>query len=312
MTQQNNAAKYTFYYMLSLVALIFMSLATGMIVFQIINKNIVDVLNQYRGRFSSEQLKFAISALIISAPIFYITTKQIFKNLFSGALDKDSQIRKWLTYLILLVSSVVMLGWLVAVINSFLDGELTLKFILKALTAISIAVIVFTFYLYDIKRENMMGVKDNVIRAYFYGSLIIVVAVFVGALFIVESPRETRDRKIDNNVLRKLNRLDSSIRSYYIENKRLPIDFGELIVAFDYIDDDDFENSATGERFEYAVKEAKIYEICASFRASNYDRDEQKLYINLYSKEWRHNAGRQCWERKIREADIKGEPRLLQ
>lgn len=238
MIQQNNAAKYAFFYMLSLVALVFMSLSTGMIVFQIINKYIVDIINQSRGRFSPDQLKFAISALIISAPIFYFTTRQIFKNLFSGALDKDSQIRKWLTYFILLVSSVVMIGWFIAVVNSFLDGELTLKFILKALTAVGIAAIIFSFYLYDIKRENVMGAKDNVLKIYFYGSLMLVIAVFAGALFIIESPTETRDRKMDDEVLRKLNRLDSSVRSYYVENERLPVDFGELREEFAYLDDE--------------------------------------------------------------------------
>lgn len=306
MTQQNNAAKYAFYYMLSLVALIFMSMSAGMIVFQIINKYIVDVINQYRGRFSPDQLKFAISALIISAPIFYFTTRQIFKNLFSGALDKDSQIRKWLTYFILLISSVVMTGWFIAVVNSFLDGELTLKIILKALTAVGIATIIFTFYLYDIKREKVAGVKDNIIRTYFYSSLVIVIAVFISSLFIIESPQETRDRKMDNEVLQKLHRLDSSVKGYYIENEKLPIDFSELTVEFNYLDNEDFEDSVTGEKFEYAVKEEKIYEFCANFRASN--EDEQDIYRDLYNKEWEHSAGHQCFERKIRETDIKGEP----
>ena len=144
-TQNNNSAKFAFFYMLSLVALIFMSLSSGMIIFQIINKNIADVFMsgyRYKGNFSSDQLKFAISALLISAPIFYFSIKQIYKNLFSGALDKNSAIRKWLTYFILFISSVVMIGWLIAIVNSFLDGELTSKFILKALTAIFIAEVV--------------------------------------------------------------------------------------------------------------------------------------------------------------------------
>ena len=309
MTQQNNAAKYAFFYMLSLVALVFMSLATGMIVFQIINKHIVDVLNQYRGRFSPDQLKFAISALIISAPIFYFTTRQIFKNLFSGTLDRDSQIRKWLTYFILLVSSVVMTGWFIAVVNSFLDGELTHKFILKALTAVGIAAIIFSFYLYDIKRDKVAGVKNNVIRTYFYGSLIIVIAIFGASLFVIESPKETRDRKMDNAVLLKLNRLDSSIRSYYIENEKLPVDFEELKVEFSHLDNEDFEDSVTGAKFKYTVKEAKIYEFCASFRTSN--KDASDVYKNLYGKEWEHDTGHQCFEKKIREEKIRLEPRPL-
>ena len=109
--QKNNAAKFAFFYMLSLVALLFMALSVGMIIFQIINKNIIDIINEYRGRFSPGQLKFAISALIISTPIYYFITRQIQKNLFAGSLDKDSQIRKWLTYFILLVTSNFPVCW---------------------------------------------------------------------------------------------------------------------------------------------------------------------------------------------------------
>ena len=69
MEQQN--AKFAFYYLLSLVALIFMALSTGMIIFQIINKCIVDVLEINPGMYDSGILKFAISAIIIAAPIFF-------------------------------------------------------------------------------------------------------------------------------------------------------------------------------------------------------------------------------------------------
>jgi len=165
--QENNTAKFAFYYMLSLIALIFAALSAGMIIFQIINKNIVDVIVQRASDFSPHQLKFAISALIISAPIFYATTWQIYKNLFSGVFDKDSGVRRWLTYLVILVSSVVMLGWLIAIVNNFLDGELTVKFILKAATAIGIAAAIFTFYYYDIKRDKIAGKRDKIIQFIF-------------------------------------------------------------------------------------------------------------------------------------------------
>jgi len=77
---RTNAAKIAFYYLLSLVALLFMSISVGIIVFQIINKNIFDALNRISD-VSQEPLKFAISALIISTPLFYVTMRQIFKNL---------------------------------------------------------------------------------------------------------------------------------------------------------------------------------------------------------------------------------------
>ncbi|MBU4257038.1 hypothetical protein KKC04_01345, partial [Patescibacteria group bacterium] len=268
MDTQNNSAKFAFFYMLSLVALVFMALAGGMIIFQIINKKIVDVLSQYSVSFSPDQLKFAISAIIIAAPIYYLTMRQIFKNLYSGALSKDSGIRKWLTYFILFVASVVMLGWLIAVINNFLDGELTIKFILKAMTAIVIAAAIFTFYFYDIKREEPAGKKDKVIRIYFYCSLAAVAAVFVASLFFVESPTETRNRKYDNAILDNFQKIDGALNTYYQDYEKLPADLEELKTEFTYITDKDLENPATKEKFEYKIINENTYELCVAFITS--------------------------------------------
>ena len=157
MGADKNNAKFAFFYMLSLVALVFVAISVGMIIFQIINKEIVDIINQYSGRYSDSQMKFAISALVVAAPIFYIASRQIFKSLFSGALDEEAGVRRWLTYLILLVAIIVMIGWLIAILNGFLDGELTTKFFFKAIAALLIAGSVFSFYLYDVKRENIKG-----------------------------------------------------------------------------------------------------------------------------------------------------------
>ena len=295
----NNSAKFAFFYMLSLASLVFMSIASGMIIFQIINKNIIDVLEQFRGRYSPDQLKFAISALIISAPIFYVTMSRIYKSLFSGELDKDSEIRKWLTYFILLVSSIVMIGWMIATINSFLDGELTTKFILKSITAIAIAAAVFTFYFYDIKREVEIGKKDKVISIYFYASLIAVIAVFAASLFFVESPQETRNRKFDNAILDKFNQIDNAINSYSYENAKLPKSLDELAIEFSYLTEKDLIDAVTKKKFEYKIVSENFYELCAEFLTSNKD-DENNRY-DYHKERWPHDSGYQCLKQKVRD-----------
>ena len=302
MNSNNNAAKFAFFYMLSLVALLFMALSAGMIIFQIINKNIVDILNQYQGRFSPSQLKFAISALIISTPIFYITSRQIYKSLLAGILDKDSGIRKWLTYFILLVTSVTMLGWLIGVINTFLDGDLTTKFILKAITAIFIAAVIFTFYFYDIRREEVRK-KNRIIQVYFYTSLIMIIAVFVASLFIVESPRQTRNRKIDEVILNNFNMIANDIDVYYGDYNKLPETLDELIAAYSYLIDKDLSDPLTGEKFEYRVIGDDTYELCANFRTSNKEDDNDKY--GYYREYWSHEAGYQCLKQKARANDAK-------
>ena len=291
----DNAAKFAFFYMLSLVALVFMALSTGMIIFQVINKNIMDTLHEGSGQFSSEALKFAISALIISAPVFFAASRSIYRSLFSGALNRESGIRKWLTYFILFIASVVMIGWLIFTINNFLNGELTLKFLLKAVTAIGIAVSVFTFYYYDIRRAEVIDKKDRVISVYFYGTLAIIIAAFVSALFVVESPTITRNRKLDNAILDSFNQIDQAISEYYRENSRLPEDLNVLREEYPYITDEDIRDKETG-AFEFNIKGDRAYELCAVFRTSN--TDESGSY-EWYKERWPHEAGEQCLKQKV-------------
>lgn len=297
--EKNNAAKYAFFYMLSLVALIFMALSAGIIVFQIINKNIVDVLENFRGSYNPGSLKFAISAIIIASPIYYLATAQISKNLFSGKLSKDSGIRKWLTYFILLVSTIVMLGFLVAVIYNFLDGELTTKFILKALTAIIIAAAIFTYYFYDIRRENVAGVKDKIVRIYFYGSLAIVAAVLISAFVFVESPAETRNIKYDSTILNRFSQIDSALNTYYYDNNKLPNDLASMLSGITYLREEDMTDPATGEKFEYKAIDKNTYELCANFKITSKDYEN----INgpyYFDKRWDHQSGYQCLRQKVR------------
>jgi len=275
-----------------------MAESLGMIIFQIINKNIIDVLEAFRGSYSSGALKFAISALIIASPIYYLTTWQINKNLFAGYLEKDSGVRKWLSYFILFVSSVVMLGFLIGVIYNFLDGELTVKFILKALTAIIIAGTVFSYYFYDIKRLNVINVKDKIIRIYFYASLAVAIVVLVSAFIFVESPYTTRKIKHDNSLIDKFSQIDNALNTYYSDKVKLPVSFDELFQEITYLRREDMKDPVTGREFEYKVVGDKTYELCSTFLLSTKDN---KSYEGGYSfdKRWDHDAGYQCLRQKI-------------
>ena len=297
MEQKNNSAKFAFFYMLSLVALLFMSLSAGMIIFQIINKYIIDIIDQYRGRFSSGQLKFAISAVLVSSPIYYFTARQIYKNLFAGELSKDSGIRKWLTYFTLLVATVTMIGWMIAVVNNLLEGELTTKIILKAITAIFISASIFTFYLYDIKREEVAGKKDIVIKIYFYVTLVLIIAVFVASLFIVESPRETRKRKLDNNIITNFESIHSAINDYYNNKDILPENLEIILEDSNYINERVLKNPESGKMFEYRIVDKKTFELCAEFKRSN--KNDEDMDYDYFKQNWPHEAGWQCIKQKV-------------
>jgi hypothetical protein len=267
--QRFNAAKFVFLYLLHLVSLGFMTVNFGIVVFQIINKNVADALVAYSGSYDPAALKFAIAALLVSTPIFYAISFLLQKSLYKGELKKDSAVRRWLTYLILFVSFCIFIGWLIAFVNNFLNGELTLKFILKTLSVLVIAAAVFGFYLYDVVRKEVENKKDKVLKIFFISSLTIVVVVFIASFFVVESPAEARNRKLDDEVINNFNAINNCADLYYRGQKQLPADFAAMKSYCPYLLEVNLKDSQTGQAFSYAVTGTTTFEICANFRTSN-------------------------------------------
>jgi hypothetical protein len=296
-TQPSNSPKYAFYYLLSLFTLLFTAISVGIVIFQIINKYIFDALEQYNFQYQQEPLKFAISALIITTPIFFLTMRQIYKSLASGILSKEAGVRKWLSYFVLLVTAVVMIFWIITTINQFLSGELGIKAGLKTLTVLAIAASIFSFYFYDIRRKEVVNQKDKIISIYFYASLTVIVAAFIFSLFIVESPTATRNRMLDEVILNNFSNIDGALNSYYSQYGKLPASLDELLKVGNYIVSSNLVDVSTNKQFEYKVKADKSYELCATFKASNKD---PQASLNTYLKErWPHDAGNQCINQQI-------------
>lgn len=288
-------AKYAFYYLLSLAALIFMAVSFGMIIFSIIDKTIPDVINGYTGGVDS-QLKFAISALFIAAPIFYFISRLIHRGLHKGELEKESGIRRWLTYFIILVSALIILGVFVGVINNFLSGELTGRFIFKALTMLLIAGVSFSFYFYDIKRENPDR-PDKVVRIFCFASLALVLAAFTAAWFFVESPSVARARRLDQALIQNFYSLENAANSYYDRYKKLPADLAELKTDKNiYLAELALIDPETKTPISYNKVSDKEFEFCATFRTDSIAENAKQgnSYIGLESGSKEHRAGYQC------------------
>ena len=290
---KNHNPKYAFYYLLSLVALIFLSVSVVMIVFEIIDRSVFDSLSYYGSVNNQKSLRFGISAILVSAPIFFLCVGFINKGLKRGEIGKDSLLRSWLTYLILAVSAVIILGSFVGIINSFLSGEMTLKSILRLLTIIVVSALVFSFYLYDIRRNEIKN-KDGIIKKFFFSALVLIVIVFASSWFFVDSPRVAREIKIDQKLLNNIYSAESYVNIYYEKEKSLPESLEDLIIVVDGVMfEDNMINPRTGERISYSKLGEDEFELCADFKTDSYESERNRVYpvyINdgskVYVKGW--------------------------
>jgi hypothetical protein len=284
-------AKYAFYYLLSLAALIFTALSVGMIIFGIIDKTVIDALNYGSYNSVDGQLKFAISALFIAGPTYYLLSRLLNLGLHKKELDLDSPLRRWLTYFIILVAAVIILGVFIGVINNFLSGELSVRFILKASAMLVIAASVFSFYFYDIKRKAVKD-KDLVMIIFSLVSATIVLAVFVAAWFFVESPKLARAKRLDAIVVNNIYQLENAVNSYYAEYKRLPINLEEIKNSSNiYLDEKSLVDPETKQVIEYKTGEGNKFSFCTVFRAPS-DENQNSGAYGPGNKE--HMAGYAC------------------
>ena len=131
--------------------------ALGVIFFQIINKYFPDLLSGtlygFMGGFNVSSIHYSIASLIVAFPLYVWTMRFWFKSFEESQGKTESKLSKWLTYLILLVAAGFMVGDLISVIYNYLQGELTLRFFLKALTVFVIAGLVFGFYYFERKKR---------------------------------------------------------------------------------------------------------------------------------------------------------------
>ena len=280
---KNKNPKFAFYYLLSLVALIFMCFSVGMIIFSIIDKTVIDALAYFGSIHNDGSLRFGIAALLISTPIFFLCVRAINKNMKKGDLDQDSALRNWLTYFILAVSAVIILGSLVAVIYDFLSGEATGKSILQFVTVMIISALVFSYYLYDIRRDKIKK-NDKVINIFSLIGLTVVVAVFVASWFFIESPQIARNRRIDDKLLNNINSVENYINNYYDLKNVLPDNLEQVADESGiYVSYQTFFDPETKQEIEYHKLGEKDFELCANFRVDSYEYLDRKNVL-VYDK----------------------------
>jgi hypothetical protein len=292
-----HTAKHAFFYLISFFALSFTAIAIGQVIFQLINFAIVDTTANYYWDYHNEVLRFAISSLIIAAPIYYFFTRKINTELATKELDPEAAIRKWLTYLALFIASAIAIGDLIFTLNSFLAGEVTIKFFLKALTILTIAGGFGSYYLFDLKRKDL---KQD-IRVKFFGGVFIVVvlACLVVSFSIIDSPKKARELREDEERVEELQDITWSIRNFYDNKEELPQNLNELL-SDSMIIEEVLLDPVTKKRYEFEIDDETHYKLCANFAHPSKDSEKQ-IYDNFIDPKWGHKSGHQCFEIEIDE-----------
>ena len=151
------AAKDAFFYLLAFSTLATWAIALGSLLFTFIDRWLPDPLVQRPFENSRYAVSSEMACIIVAFPIFLLVMRFILREVEKHPEKVESGVRKWLTYIALLVTAGIVIGDLITFLSYFLRGELTARFVLKALTVIVIAGSIFWYYLGFLKRHATDG-----------------------------------------------------------------------------------------------------------------------------------------------------------
>ncbi|MEK7103250.1 MAG: DUF5671 domain-containing protein [Patescibacteria group bacterium] len=150
-----STARDVFLHLFSLIALITCISSFITTVFQLLNLGfpVAELEGMYYARESvNYTLRTALSTLIVFFPA-YMWSVWYTEKMFSADPSRATVgIRKWLVYFILFAASLTILINLVVTINTLLSGETTIRFLLKALSVLVVALGVGGYYLGNLRR----------------------------------------------------------------------------------------------------------------------------------------------------------------
>ncbi len=285
-------------FFLHLGATVALYVAAGALInlsFSVINYFLPDTLAGY---FYGNSVAWPISMLIVLVPILYVLEWFINRDITRMPEKADLWIRKWRIYLTLFLAVVLFGGDLIALINTYLNGEITARFVYKVILILFVAGSIGKYYFYSIYTSHRWSKFARRANAWF-GIILVVVAIVTGFI-AVGSPAKQRALRFDSQRVNDLSSIQWQVINYWQGKQKLPValtDLNDTISGF--IVPTDPETKTVYEYSVKAISGGPSFELCATFSEVSQANISYPSPVGGVSDVWTHDKGRVCFERTI-------------
>ena len=291
-----------FRHLLAIITLYLSAVSFGMVVFSFIDRWFPDPL-MFPAGANAGPLRWALSALVIVFPVYVLVSWANARAAVRDPALRQLRSRRWLYHFTVFAASVVIIGDLIALIYNFLSGDLTGRFILKVAAVLFIAIAVFAYYLWNLRRETMAS-ADPRMRLLVFGVIVVVAIAAIGGFVLAGSPFAERMRRFDDRRIGDLQTIQWQVISYWQRKDLLPD-------AIDQLRDDISgfvppRDPETGAPYEYQPLSPLQFELCATFTTEGRGVSGEPslapravMEKGYASDSWAHGKGRTCFSRTI-------------
>ncbi|MEO9097055.1 MAG: DUF5671 domain-containing protein [Candidatus Baltobacteraceae bacterium] len=283
-TSRSENARDAFFYLLAFLTLGVWSVALIWLADQLVDRAFPSALDSvYASRAFRYDVAGQLASLIVAFPLFGFLSRSIVRETERRPEALESGVRKWLTYLALVVTAGALVGDAVWFLEQFLVGDLTTRFAVKALVLFIVAGGIFWYYLGAVRSDAQTPHRDRV----FFCSALGVVAVAVVLGFTgIGSPSYQRSVALDEQRTSDLRSIQAAIRASYRDSTgkhALPRGLGAITSNTTSTVD-----PATKLPYEYLPSiSGPAYTLCAVFETL--DRTPRGPST------WQHETGRTCF-----------------
>jgi hypothetical protein len=302
-------------FFMHLGALVALYVAAGALInlsFGVINYYFPDALAGY---FYGNAVAWPISMLIVLVPILYVLEWVINRDIATMPEKAYFWMRTWRIYIILFSAVILVGGDLIALINTYLNGEISSRFIYKFIAILLIGGTVGKYYFFSLYPNFRWAKLARTVQPWF--GIVLVLAAIIAGFIAVGSPASQRAYRFDTQRVNDLTSIQGQVVSYWQQkNEKLPATLADLNDPLSWFTVPlDPETKAS---YEYSVKSDLSFELCATFSRATRDDEGRGEYgygkggvsmaypaydvgypIISDQDNWKHEEGRTCFTRTI-------------
>ncbi|HWO07246.1 MAG TPA: DUF5671 domain-containing protein [Candidatus Paceibacterota bacterium] len=281
----------------AVVALYSSIIAFITLLFQYINYAFPDPLSyEYFGDPYSGAIRFSMATLIVMVPVAILLMRVIRNDIAQTPEKNDLWVRRWALVLTLFIAGLAVVGDLITLINYFLGGDLTMRFVLKVLVLLLVAGGVFMHFLADLRgywnqfpsRAQMVG----------WGAGAVVVLTIIAGFFIMGTPGQVRLYRFDAQKVSDLQSIQWELVNFWQQKQTLPASLEELE---DPLRGWSLPKDPQGNEYRYERTSSTSFRLCATFNAESRGAPEA-MPVRAYGTldgSFEHGAGEACFDRTI-------------
>jgi hypothetical protein len=306
MNTPKTTAKDFFLWAGAMIALYWSVIAFIFLIFDYINYAFPNALAYYPADPYASGISGEMASIIVLLPVALLLMRFIRRDIALDASKSEIWVRRWAVILTLFVAGVAVVGDLIMLLTTFLNGEaLTTAFLLKVLTVFLVAAGVFMHFIADLKGYWTMYPARK--RMVVIAVAVLAVVSIVSGFLLVGTPYEARRARFDDQKLNDLVSLQSQIVYYWQAKQVLPRKLSDLNNSLSYgpvpVDPE------TGEAYGYEATGPLSFKICALFNAEG-SGDRIGYYggspmsvpekpFRAQQDNWQHGSGTVCFDRTI-------------